>query len=291
MFELIKSKENKFLIALRFRFKKLFQKTVLSFKLSKKTENIYIYFKILKENAVKNNENIFRFRNYQSMKKKNRIFSDWKAKFRAQKKKAFIKNQCNFFYETNTKFKIFKTLKLLVLQNKKILFFSSNFLKLWTLNELQKRSKEKKIQAKKNQLVSLYYSKILMKKTFDKLIQEIFIEREHLRERLLMKKTFNAIKLNCENKKLQNFINAKYSLDFILKKKVFHRLFLLVKLKYLKNYTNFQVKSRLFKFWSKKATINMKKSQTAEFLLLEYSNKKQMQKVDNFLKIIVFGIR
>lgn len=270
----IEEKERKLIIALKFRLKQIVKKVFLAVKENKKREILSFWLKLWKKEKESTEKKNVQAENYYQKEKLKKMLFSWQKIIQRRKKQNLCTNQCKFFYSTSSKIKIFNVLKMIALMNANKTFLVKKNVKKYLFKLFVKNTKESIKETKKTMLVSLYYDKILMKKTFDKLLKYKYSSKKEISEYFLMKKVFKNLRTNYEMKNSEKLKNIMNFLQIQLKKKVYHRLAILVKKKYLKEYQRFQIKKKKFIIWKQKMNKEHLKEQTRQFLLDEYQHQK-----------------
>lgn len=282
----IEEKERKLITALKFRLKQIIKKVFLAVKENKKKELLYFWLRLWKKDKESIEKANHHAENHYRKTKLKKILFSWGKIIEKRRKKHLCKTQCNFFYFTSLKIKTFNIMKMNVLMNAKQSFFAKKFVKKYAFKVFVKNSKESIRENKKKSLVTLYYDKILMKKTFDKIVKYIHFSKKKAIEYFIMKKTFKKLRIYLELKNSEKLKNIKNILHISLKKKVFHRFAILVKKKYLKQYKEFQIKRKKFTLWKQKMNKEHLKEQTRQFLLDEYLHNKIIRIVKFFYEAV-----
>ena len=281
----LNKKQNSLIKALKFRIVCLFKKAFKAITIYKRQPQLKLNFTLWRSKIdhYKQKEKVID--NYFFNEKLKKVFFFWRNFFHNSKQQKFIRAQCRFFHETKWKIKVFRLLKIQWLKKAKFTHMKETILKKWTIKIMKIRKIEKLKNIRKVQLVSLYHDKILTRKIFRKLKNYVNYIKHQLNKIITMKRYFKLLKKNTQTNRLEKIGKTRKMMEFIQKKTVFRRLLILKNMKILKLQSKFRIKQKFFEIWKMQYFLNFQKNTKKDFILMEFLQQKQMERVINILFI------
>ena len=272
-------KQKNLITSLNFRIKSLSKKLFLTLRNFKTQNSLQLFFKIWRNQFEKTKIYEEKTKKIENVKNVQKFFSAWKNLILASKQNKFYFIQSDFFYTTNLKIATMKKIKLHWLMGKKIKQKADFFLKKWTLRTIFDLRKKKEKDKRKNQLVKLYYGKILMRRIFKNMVSYFKFLKFQMPELFLKSKYFHKLKEIAKSKGLQKDFEAKRVYELKTMKKCFRGIFIWKKIQKFKENREFKIKIHCLYLLRENYCIAAEKHSNLDFLLFEFlerNNKNQV---------------